>query len=238
MVSDHEHDWGHWGRVGVTRSPMVSDDERNWGHWGRVGARPAVPWCRLSWSPIMSELGALGPGGCHALGPVLSHTVSDQSAIGATWGRVTRFGDCGLPWSPIMSAIGAIGAGWVSLSHGLRSVNWRLGVARFGPVSDGLMASRPPIMSALGLGGCHAVRVRVPPRSPITSKGLRVSRFHGLRAGVGRFGPVVSVTGVGRVWGGWVRGLPRSPVMSTMGLGGCHAVVRSWGRQVSRGPAP
>ena len=29
-----------------------------------------------------------------------------------------------------------------------------------------------PIMSALGLGGCHAVRVRVPPRSPIMSEGL------------------------------------------------------------------
>ena len=36
-------------------------------------------------------------------------------------------------------------------------------------------------MSAVGLGGCRAIRIR------------------------------------------WVRGFPRSPVMSTMGLGGCHA---------------
>ena len=87
-------------------SPMVSDDERNWGHWGRVGARPAVPWGRLSWSPMMSEIGGigagqvsraracalphslrsernwgqLGPGGCHALRGLWSHELWVMSA--------------------------------------------------------------------------------------------------------------------------------------------------------------
>ena len=41
MVSDHEHNWGHWRGVAVARyGPVVStvsDHERNWGHWGRVG---------------------------------------------------------------------------------------------------------------------------------------------------------------------------------------------------------
>ena len=106
-VSDHEHNWGYWGRVGVTRSglrsPMVSDHEHNWGQ--------------------------LGAGGCHALRGLWSPTVSDHERNWGHWGRVgvTRSGLCSPTWSPIMSTIAA-NWGRVGVTrfaacglHGLRS---------------------------------------------------------------------------------------------------------------------
>ena len=85
-----------------------------------------------------------------------------------------------------------------------------------------------PIMSALGLmgpggwrernlGGCHAVRVHGLPWSD-----------HGL-AGVARPGSVIFMVSDHERQGlggcrAWVRGLPWSPIMSAVGLGGCRAV--------------
>ena len=162
---------------------MVSDDERNWGHWGRVGARPAVPWCRLSWSPIMSEIGGIGAGRVsRARACALPHSLRSERY----WGQlgpagVTRFGDCGLPRSPIMSTIGAIGAGWVSLSHGLRS-------------SGGCRALRPMVSDheRNWPGGCHALRACGRPWSPIMSQAGVTRSGLWSRAGVKRFGPAVS----------------------------------------------
>ena len=95
-----------------------------------------------------------------------------------------------------------------------------------------------PIMSAMGPGGWHAVRVRGElqalggcsrvwvhglPRSPI------MSAYTG-QAGVTRSRSVVSrdlrslTIGIERVSRTWIRGLPWPPTMSAMGPGGCRAV--------------
>ena len=88
MISDHEHNWGHWGAGWVSRasglwSPMVS---YHWGRWGRCHALRA---CGLPWSPIMSTIGAIGAGWVSRASGLWSPMVSYHWAIGA---GVTRFG--------------------------------------------------------------------------------------------------------------------------------------------------
>ena len=116
MVSDHEHNWGPWGRMGVTcsglRSSMVSDHERNCPIGAGCVSRAracGLPWSpimstigagrvSLPWSPIMSTIGAgvtrFGP--CHA---VQVSMVSEATGVG----RVSRAWVRGLPGSPLMS---------------------------------------------------------------------------------------------------------------------------------------
>ena len=97
-------------------------------------------------------------------------------------------------------------------------------------------------MSATGLGGCHAIRVRGFPWTPIMSNKLgRVSRAGFVvsgfsdreRNGAGRvsrepapWSPMISdyERGVERVSCAWIRGLAWSPIMSAMGPDECHAV--------------
>ena len=70
-------------------SLMVSDDERNWGPLG-LGA---VPWRRLSWSPILSEIGDIGPGRVsRARAGALPHSLRSERNW-ATGDRITRFRD-------------------------------------------------------------------------------------------------------------------------------------------------
>ena len=135
-------------------------------------------------------------------------------------------------WSPIMNTIGAIGAGWVSRARAC-SLPWSpimsaIG-ANWGWVSDHEQ------LGPLGPGGCL-------PWSPIMSW-VGVTRS-GLwsRAGVTRFGPVVSmVSDHEHNWGYWGRaGVTRSGLQSAMvsdhehnggqvGPGACHGrVSRVW----------
>ena len=124
MISDHEHNWDHWGLVGVTcfglpqkrnclgRSPQKKVP-RDWlDGWRALGSV-------VSHGLLMS---AMGPGGCHvvhgfhgfgsdrglggfnALGSVVSHV--PWSAGGC---RVIRAR--GLPWSPVISDRGWEGLG-------------------------------------------------------------------------------------------------------------------------------
>ena len=128
MVSDHEHIWGHWGRVGVT-PPMVSDHERNWG--------PSD--------------------GCHALRGLWSPMVSDhEHNWGQHEPGVSRARAFDLPWSPIMSTIGGPvvfpRTVWGAFVRKKVPRDWLDGWRALGSVvSHGLL------MSAMGPGGCHAV---------------------------------------------------------------------------------
>ena len=88
-------------------------------------------------------------------------------------------------------------------------------------------------MSAMGPGGCRAVRVRGGASAisaGVTRSGFMVSRgpIMGL-AGVTRPGSVIFMVSDHERQGlggcrAWVRGFPWSPIMSAVGLGGCHAV--------------
>ena len=145
MVSDHEHNWGYWGRVGVTRSglqsPMLSDHEHNWGQ--------------------------LGPGGCHALRGLWFPTVSDPERNRGHWGRVgvTRSGLCSPTWSPIMSTIGAnwgrvgvtlrgLWSPWSPIMSTIGANNWRAGIGGRVSRASGLLS---PMVSDHELGGWHAL---------------------------------------------------------------------------------
>ena len=182
------------------RSPTVSDHERVWGR--RVSRGPGP------WSPVISDHERHGLRGFHALPMVFDHERNGAGRVsrgsGPGW-RERNLGGChavrvhGLPWSD--HGAGGHHAARLRDLHGLRS-RATAGVA--------LGSAWSPIMSAVGLGGCHAVRVRGFPWTPIMSNKLgRVSR-----AG---FAVSWLLRGVERVSRAWVRGLPASPIMSAMG---------------------
>ena len=87
-VSDHEQDWGHWGRV--------SDHEQNWGHRGGLGvthfplvSEPLGP----GGSPIMNAIRAIGAGWVSRASGLWFFMVSDHEQLGPSGpGGVTRFG--------------------------------------------------------------------------------------------------------------------------------------------------
>ena len=165
MVSDHEHNWGQLGPGGchaLRACGLPSDHEPGGCHaLGPVHERVSRAWIRgLPWSPTMS---AMGPDGCRAV-----RVRGGASAISA---GVTRSGFM-VSRGPIMGLAGVTRPGSVIFNV---SDHERQGLGGCRAWVRGFPWS--PIMSAVGLGGCHAVRVRGFPWTPIMSNKLgRVSR--------------------------------------------------------------
>ena len=91
-VFDHEHNWDHWGLVGVTRfGPVIFPQKELFGALSseksatRLARRVAHAWVRgLPWSPHE----------CNGAGWV------SRGPVTGVWKGVTRLG----PWSPMVSA--------------------------------------------------------------------------------------------------------------------------------------
>ena len=220
-VSDHEHNWGHWGLVGVTRFGPV------------VFPQKGTVWGAL----VRQKCQAIGDG-WHALGSVVSHgrchAVHGFHSLRSDrgWEGVTHLGPR-FPWSPLMSTMvrvrdlhglrsRATGVGRV----GLVSVHMLGGCRGSGPrsrmVSDhkrrglakGLVSHGLPIMSALG-------------RSPTVSDHERQGL--GAVSRLGRWSSMVSGhehSGAGQVSrdsGPW------SPISTNLGRSGAVGSVVSHG---------
>ena len=186
---------------------------------------------RLAWSHGLPIMSALGLGWCHAVRvrvPPRSRMVSEGlGGCHVSMVCVQVSGDSG-PWSPMVSS---------HQRHGLgrsgRLGPWSPTVSRHehngaGRVSRGSGPCSPSSLYMLGSMDSHDLPARAQSVG-VTQSGFMVSQgpIMGL-AGVTRPGSVIFMVSdherQGRVSRAWVRGFPWSPIMSAVGLGGCHAV--------------